>query len=241
MSEKPDVTIAVTSPAALGLKRAGVVTPVVFAFLSDPIGQGIVASLAHPGGNFTGISYSEAKIGSKRLEFLLNVVPSAQRVAIIWGTGFPENAAMANAIEASAQARSLPTLSRKVVQLNDLTPAFDDAARFGATALIFLTDNLMFGHRKEIAELTVSHHLPSIHSFPPEAQDGALMSYGPDQEEQYQRAASLADRILKGVSPADLPVEEPTRFNLVINIKTAKVLGLSIPATLLALADQVIE
>jgi putative ABC transport system substrate-binding protein len=241
VSEKPDVTIAVTSPAALGLKHAGLLTPIVFAFVSDPVGQGIVASLAQPGSNFTGISYSETKIGSKRLEFLLGAVPTAERVAIIWGSGFPENAAMANAVEAAAQVRSLPALSRKVTQLNDLAPAFEDVARFGATALIFLTDNLLFGHRKEIAELALSHHLPSMHSFPPEVQDGALMSYGPDVEEEYQRAAALADRILKGASPADLPVEEPTRFNLVINIKTAKTFGLSIPPTLLALADQVIE
>jgi putative ABC transport system substrate-binding protein len=241
VSEKPDVTIAVTSPAALGLKQAHLPRPVVFAFVSDPVGQGIVASLAHPGGNFTGISYSETKIGSKRLEFLLGAVPTAQRVAIIWGSGFPENAAMATAVEAAAQVRSLPALSRKVTQLNDLTPAFEDAARFGATALIFLTDNLLFGHRKEISELALSHHLPSIHSFPPEVRDGALMSYGPDVEEEYQRAAALADRILKGASPADLPVEEPTRFNLVINIKTAKAFGLSVSPTLLAIADEVIE
>lgn len=126
VSEKPDVTIAVTSPAALGLKQAGLLKPVVFAFVSDPVGQGIVASLAHPGGNFTGISYSETKIGSKRLEFLLDAVPTAQRVAIIWGSGFPENTAMANAVEVAAQARSLPVLSRKIVELNDLTPAFEN-------------------------------------------------------------------------------------------------------------------
>lgn len=241
VSERPDVTIAVTSPAALGLKQAGLLTPVVFAFVSDPVGQGIVANLAHPGGNFTGISYSETKIGSKRLEFLVDAVPAARRVAIIWGSGFPENAAIAEAVEAAARARSLPAFSRKVIQLNDLTPAFEDAETFGATALIFLTDNLLFGHRKEIAELALSHHLPSMHSFPPEVQDGALMSYGPDPEEEYQRAAALADQILKGASPTDLPVEEPTRFNLAVNIKTAKTFGLSIPPTLLALADQVIE
>jgi putative ABC transport system substrate-binding protein len=241
VSEKPDVTVAVTSPAALGLKQAGLLTPVVFAFVSDPVGQGIVASLAHPGGNFTGISYSETKIGSKRLEFLLAAIPTARRVAIIWGGGFPENTAIADAVEVAARARNLSAFSRKVIQLNDLTPAFEDAERFGATVLIFLTDNLLFGHRKEIAQFALSHHLPSIHSFPPEVQDGALMSYGPDPEEEYQRAAALADRILKGASPADLPVEEPTRFNLAVNIKTAEAFGLSIPPTLLALADQVIE
>jgi ABC-type uncharacterized transport system substrate-binding protein len=120
-SERPDVTIAVTSPATIGLKRAGLLSPVVFAFVSDPVGQGIIASLAHPGGNFTGISYSETKIGSKRLEFLLAAVPNSRRAAVIWGSGFPENAAIANAVEAAAQARNLPTLSRKVTQLSDLT------------------------------------------------------------------------------------------------------------------------
>jgi ABC-type uncharacterized transport system substrate-binding protein len=241
VSEKPDVTIAVTSPAAVGLKQAGLRTPVVFAFVSDPVGQGIVTSLAHPGGNFTGISYSETKIGSKRLEFLLDADPTAQRAAIIWGSGFPENAAIANAIEAAAKARDLRIFSRTINQLSELTPAFEDATRFRATVLIFLTDNLLFGHRKEIADLALSHHLPSMHSFPPEVQDGALMSYGPNPEEEYQRAAALADRILKGASPAELPVEEPTRFNLVINLKTGKAFGLSLPPTLLALADQVIE
>ncbi len=200
VSEKPDVTIAVTSPAALGLKRAGLLTPVVFAFVSDPVGQGIVANLAHPGGNFTGISYSETRIGSKRLEFLVDAVPAARRVAIIWGSGFPENAAIAEAIEAAARVRSLPALSRKIIQLNDLTPAFEDAETFGATALIFLTDNLLFGHRKEIAELALSHHLPSMHSFPPEVQDGALMSYGPDPEEEYPTATLAAF-----VVPCDAP------------------------------------
>ena len=242
VSERPDVTIAVTTPAAVGLKKASVLTPVVFVFVSDPVGQGIVPSLAHPEGNFTGISYSETKIGSKRLELLLAAVPTAQRMAIIWGSGFPENVAIGSAVEAAAQTRSLPVLSRKIVELDDLTPAFDDAVRFGAAVLIFLTDNLFFGHREEVAHLALSHHLPSIHSFPLEVQDGGLMSYGADLEEGYQRAAALADRILKGgASPADLPVEEPTRFNLAINVQTAKALGLSVPPTLLALADQVIE
>jgi ABC-type uncharacterized transport system substrate-binding protein len=241
VSEKPDVTIAVTSPAALGLKEAGLATPVVFAFVSDPVGQGLVASLAKPGGNFTGISYSETKIGSKRLEFLLDAVPAAQRVAIIWGSGFPENAAIANAAGSAAQLRKLLIFSRKIVTLNDLVPAFDDAREFGAIALIFLTDNLLFGHRKEIADLALSHRLASIHSFPPEVRDGSLMSYGPDVEEEYQRAAAITDKVLKGVSPTDLPVEEPTRFQLAINARAAKALGLSLPPTLLALADEIIE
>jgi len=123
----------------------------------------------------------------------------------------------------------------------DLAPAFDDAKGSGAQALIFLTDNLMFGRRKEIAALALSQQLPSIHSFAPEAEDGALMSYGPDLAENYRRAAALADRVLKGARPADLPVEEPTHFTLCVNLKTAKALGLNISPALLARADEVIE
>ena len=241
VEQKPDVTIAVTSPAARGLKQADLSAPVVFVFVPDPIGQGIVASLAHPGGNFTGITYSETAIGGKRLGIILDVVPSAQRVAIIWGGGFSENVGMVKAIETSAQTRKVSVFSREVSELHDLPSAFDEASAFGAAALVFLTDNLMFGHRKEVAALALSHHLPSIHAFSPEVKDGGLLSYGADVEECYLRAAALVDRILRGSSPADLPVEEPTRFDLAINLKTANALGLTIPPGLLAIADEVIE
>jgi putative tryptophan/tyrosine transport system substrate-binding protein len=239
VEQKPDVTIALTSPAARGLKQANLSAPVVF--VPDPIGQGIVGSLAHPGGNFTGITYSETAIGSKRLGIILDVVPSAQRVAIIWGSGFPENVGMVKAIETSAQTRKLSVFSREVSEVHDLPFAFDEASAFGAAALVFLTDNLMFGHRKEVAALALSHHLPSIHAFSPEVKDGGLLSYGANLEESYQRAAALVDRILRGSSPADLPVEEPTRFDLAVNLKTANALGLTIPPGVLAIADEVIE
>jgi len=241
VEQKPDVTIALTSPAARGLKQAGLSAPVVFVFVPDPVEQGIVASLARPGGNFTGITYSETAIGSKRLGIILDVVPGAQRVAVIWGGGFPENVSMAKAVETSAQTRNLLIFSREVSELHDLPSAFDEASAFGAAALVFLTDNLMFGHRKEVAALALSHHLPSIHAFSPEVKDGGLLSYGADLEESYQRAAALADRILRGSSPSDLPVEEPTRFDLAVNLKTAKALGLTIPPGVLAIADEVIE
>ena len=241
VEQKPDVTIALTSPAARGLKDAGLAAPVVFAFVPDPVGQGIVASLAHPGGNFTGITYSETAIGSKRLDVLLDAVPSVGRVAILWGGGLPENIAMVRAIEAAALSRGLSVFSREVVTFDDLASAFDAAAAAGARALVFQTDNVMFGHRQEVAELALSHRLPSIHSFSPEVKDGGLLSYGPNLEEGYRRAAVLASRILHGAAPADLPVEEPTVFELVVNLKTAKGLGLAMPATLLARADEVIE
>lgn len=131
--------------------------------------------------------------------------------------------------------------SRELEGVQDLAPAFDNVKNLGAQALIFITDNLMFGRRKEIAALALSHHLPSIHSFPPEVKDGGLMSYGPDQLENYRRAAALADRILKGQHPADLPVEQPTKFELVINLKTAKAMNIEVSQQLQQLADELIE
>jgi putative ABC transport system substrate-binding protein len=228
-SKKPDVTIALTSPAVVALKKAGVLTPVVFAFVTDPVGLGIVASLANPGGNFTGITYSEAALGGKRLDLLLEALPGTQNVAIF------------DAVRQAARARGVEVFSRELEGTEDLVPVFDYVKNSGAQALIFNTDNLMFGRRKEIAALALSRRLPSIHSFSPEVEDGALMSYGPDLGEAYRRAAALTDRILKGARPADLPVEEPTQFSLGINLKTAKALGLTIPPMFLGRADQVIE
>ena len=240
-SKKPDVIIALTSPAALALKQAAVVTPVVFAFVTDPVGLGIVASLAHPGGNFTGITYSEATLGGKRLDLLLDALPGTRRVAVIWSRSFSENAAIYDAIRQAARARGVEVFSKELEGAQDLAPAFDSAKGSGAQALVFITDNVMFGRRKEIAALALSRQLPSIHSFAPEVEDGGLLSYGPDLGENYRRTAALADRVLKGARPADLPVEEPTQFSLYINLRTAKALGLEIPSMLLARADQVIE
>ena len=239
--KKPDVIIAITSPAALALKQVRVATPVVFAFVTDPIRLGLVNSLARPGGNFTGVTYSEATLGGKRLELLLQALPGIRRVAVIWSRSFSENAAIFDAIRLAAQSRGIDVFSRELEGVQDLAPAFDNVKDLGAQALIFVTDNLMFGRRKEIAALALSHSLPSIHSFPPEVADGGLMSYGPDQLENYRRAAALADRVLKGQPPAELPVEEPTKFEFVINLKTAKSLGLTIPPALIISADQVID
>jgi putative ABC transport system substrate-binding protein len=213
---------------------------VVFAFVSDPIGLGIVESLARPGANFTGVTYGDAILGGKRLEFLLEALPRTQRVAILWGH-FPENVPLFEDISRSASARGIEIISRELRGAEDLAQAFKDVAQAGAQCVVFLTDNTMFGYRKEIAELALANHLPSIHAFETEAEDGGFMSYGPNLSNAYRRVAGLADRILKGISPANLPVEEPTTFKMVINLKTANALGLTIPSTLLVRADEVIE
>jgi putative ABC transport system substrate-binding protein len=240
-AQRPDVIIALTPPAVLALKQAGVTTPVVFAFVSDPVGLGIVTSLAHPGANFTGLSFSDAVLGGKRLELLMDALPNLKRVAVIWGRSFAGNSAIFDVIREAARARSVEIFSRELRGADDLRSAFDDAKASGAQAAIFMTDNVMFGRRREVAALALARHLPSIHSFVPEAEDGGMMSYGPDLDESYRRAAALADAILKGARPADLPVEEPTRFILAVNLKTAAALDIAIPPAILVRADKVIE
>ena len=240
-AQKPDVIIAITSPAVVALRAAKLTIPVVFAFVTDPVALGIVESLAHPGGTFTGVSYSDADLGGKRLDLLIDAIPGTKRIAVLWSPLFPENAPILDSIHRSALARGIEVFSRELRDVGDLSPAFDDATRAGAQAAVFVTDNMMFGHRKQVAELALAHHLPSIHSFPPEVQDGGLMVYGPSRGENWQRVAALADRILKGASPSELPVEQPTKFELIINLKTAKALGLTIPESFLLRADEVIE
>ncbi len=213
----------------------------MFLFVPDPVGLGIVGSLTHPGANFTGVTYSEAVLGGKRLELLVDALPGTTRVAVLWSPSFAENVALLESIRGSASTRGIEVFSRELRGAQDLAPAFDDATRAGVQAVVFMTDNALFAHRKEVAELALAHRLPSIHSFPPEVQDGGLMSYGPDLTENYRRAAALADRILKGTRPADLPVEEPRKFQFVVNLKTATALDLTIPQSILARADEVIE
>jgi putative tryptophan/tyrosine transport system substrate-binding protein len=240
-AQSPDVIIALTDPAVLALKQAGVATPVIFAFVTDPVGLGIVKSLARPGANFTGLTYGDAMLGSKRLELLMDALPGMRRVAVIWSRSIAAYSAIFDAIREAAGVRSIEIFSREFQGANDLSSAFEDAKASGAQAAIFMSDNVTFGRRKEVAALALANHVPSIHSFVPEADDGGLMSFGPDLDESYRRAAALADAILKGARPSDLPVEEPTRFILAVNLKTAAALTITIPPAILGRADKVIE
>ena len=240
-ADKPEVIIALTEPAVLALKKADVTTSVVFAFISDPVGRGIVKSLAHPGGNFTGISFGGTTLGGKRLELLLDLLPGTKKVAVIWDASFGNNNAIVEGIREAARTRGVEIFGRELQGAEDLSKAFNDVKASGAQAAIFMTDNVMFGRRKEVAALALARHLPTIHSFAPEAEDGGLLSFGPDLDESYRRAAALTDVILKGARPADLPVEEPTRFILALNLKTAAELAITIPPAILVRADKVIE
>jgi putative ABC transport system substrate-binding protein len=202
-AQKPDVIIAITSPAVLALKEAKLTIPIVFAFVPDQVGLGVAESLAHPGGNFTGVTYSESGLGGKRFELLLDAIAGTTKIAVLWNPSFPGHAAALESIRTSASTRGIEIFSRELKALEDLESAFDDAMRAKAQAAVFMADNVMFGHRKQVAELALKHHLPTIHSFPPEVRDGGLMFYGPSNAENYQRSAALADRILKGARPDD--------------------------------------
>ena len=195
---KPDVIIAITSPAVVALKNAKLNIPVVFAFVPDPVELGIVESLARPGGHFTGVTYSEAGLGGKRLELLIDAIAGMTRTAVFWSSSFPGHDTALESIRTSASARGIEIFSRPLGGVDDLSPAFDDVLRAKAQAAVFMSDNTMFGHRKQVADLALAHKLPTIHSFPPEARDGGLMSYGPSNDENYKRAAALTDRILRG-------------------------------------------
>ncbi len=240
-AQPPDVTIAITEPAAQALKEAGMTAPVVFAFVSDPVATGLVASLSRPGGNFTGVTFSGPSLGGKRVELLMDMLPGLRRVAVIWSPAFAGNVVVFDSARESARARGVELVAREVRTVEDVVAAFSAAREDGAQAAIFINDNYFFGRRKEVAAAALASRMPTIFAFALEVEDGGLMSFGPDLNESYQRAAALADAVLKGARPADLPVEEPTRFSLAVNLKTAAALGITVPPTILVRADDLIE
>jgi putative ABC transport system substrate-binding protein len=200
-----------------------------------------VESFSHPGGDFTGVTYSEAGISGKLLELLIDAISGLTRVAVLWSASVSGNPFRLESIRNAAYTRGIEIFARKLSGVEDLGSAFDDATRAKAQAVIFLPDNAIFGQRKLVADLALKHSLPTIHTFRLEVEDGGLMFYGPSVGEIFRRAAALADKILRGARPSELPVENPTKFELVINLKTAKALGLTMPESILLRADQLIE
>jgi putative ABC transport system substrate-binding protein len=215
----------------------------VFLGVADPVGTGLVASLARPGGNITGIAtiVPEA-FASKMVELLHDAVPQASRIAILTN---PTNAVhrriVSTELPTAAKRRRLTFLMVEAKAVSELDGAFEQAARSGAEAITVMGDPLTFIHRVRIVELAAKHQLPALYLFRETVEAGGLMAYGPSFYDLGRRAATYVDKILKGAKPADLPIEQPTKFELVINLKTAKALGLTIPPSLLLRADQVIE
>jgi putative ABC transport system substrate-binding protein len=236
-----DVIIAITTPAALAVKHATTTIPIVMTTAIDPVGAGLVASLARPGGNVTGNAILYAELSTKRLEFLKDVVPGLARVVVLWNAANPANASVWKETQAAAGALGLLLHSQDVRGPQDLEGAFARTAQAHPDALLVLDDALIAMHRQHIAEFVTQQHLPSVFAGREWVVAGGLMSYGPSLPDLFRRAATYVDKILKGVKPGDLPMEQPMKFELVINLKTAKALGITIPPIVLFQADEVIQ
>jgi putative ABC transport system substrate-binding protein len=239
---KVDIIVAVVTQASLAAKNATGTIPIVMLAVGDPVGAGLVASLARPGGNVTGTSRLAVEIAGKSLEMLKQVVPKLRLVAVIWN---PANAVfqaqMVKETEVAARALGIQLQMFAARDSEEIDRAFEAVTRERAAALTVIVDPVFIAYRTRIAALAVKSRLPSVSAFEEYAEAGGLMAYAANFSEPGRRTASYVDKILKGAKPADLPVEEATKFELVINLKTAKALGLTIPPSLLQRADQVIE
>ena len=239
-----DVIVAANTGAALAAKQATKTIPIVFAGPADPITSGLVNSLARPGGNVTGLSSSGPELVGKGLELLKQAVPGVNRVAALWHRDYPERTQRDILEQADVAARALGVHLQFVEARGgpeNFDRAFSELTRARADALTVLTSVLFISERRRLVDLAARNRLPVVYPVRDFVDDGGLMSYGPHWADIYRRAATYVDKILKGAQPADLPVEQPTRFELVINLKTAKALGLTIPPSVLARADQVVE
>jgi putative ABC transport system substrate-binding protein len=238
---KADIIIVVTTPAALAARNATTTIPIVHPAAIDPVGTGLIASLAHPGGNITGLAVLNAETSAKRLELLREVVPGLSQGAVLWNAANPANALAWKETEGAGRALGVTLQSHELRGPKDFDNAFAMIAQQRAHIMLVLQDALTLEFRKEIIAFALQQRLPSMFVGKEWVEEGGLMSYGDRLPERYRRAADLVDRILKGAKPADLPVEQPTTFELVVNLKTAKAIGLTLPLTFLARADHVIE
>jgi putative tryptophan/tyrosine transport system substrate-binding protein len=236
---KVDLILTRGTPAALAAKNATGSIPVIITSIGDPVGTGVVTSLARPGGNVTGLTSVATELYAKRVELLRELVPRAARIAALLNMGNPAVPAQWKEVETAARSLGLQPQLLDVRKTEDLGPAFDGAVRQRADALVVGLDTLMQANQRLIVDLAAKHRLPAIYASSEFV--GGLAVYGVNYPEHYRRAAGFADKIFKGAKPADLPIEQPTRFELVINTRTAKALGLTIPPSLLQRADQVIQ
>jgi putative tryptophan/tyrosine transport system substrate-binding protein len=237
---KVDVIVTSGTGMVLAAKQATSVIPIVFAATGDPVGTGLVTSLARPGGNVTGLSNQAPDLVGKRLELLREVVPGLGRMALLANAGNPVVILEIDQIQASARTIALEVIPLEIRRGEDIVPAFE-ALKDRAEALYVVTDALTNTHRVRINTLALAERLPTMHATREGVEAGGLMSYGPNLPDLFRRAADHVDKILRGSKPADIPVEQPTKFDLVVNLTTAKALGLTVPETLLARADEVIE
>jgi putative ABC transport system substrate-binding protein len=237
---KVDVIATASTAPIIAAKRATAVIPIVFATAGNPVDTGLVSSLARPGGNVTGLSNQAPDLAGKRMELLREVVPGLRRVAILANTGSPFGVLEMGEAEAATRTLGLEVARAEIRRAGDIASAFE-ALKGRAEALYVVNEPLAFTNRVRISTLALGAHLPTMHDIREHVEAGGLMSYGPNFPDMYRRAAELVDKILRGTKPADIPVEQPTRFDLVVNLTTAKAIGLTIPETFLVRATEVIE
>jgi putative ABC transport system substrate-binding protein len=238
---KVDVIFTINTPATQAAKNATSTIPIVFNAIASTTATQLVSSLSHPGGNLTGITTISAKMSGKRLELMKEALPRIMRVAVLWDARNEGGAANLRQLEAESVLLGLRIQDVGVAGPNELRGAFEAATRGRAEAIVLVDDVLLSSHRASIVELARKHRLPVISIYGDFAEAGALISYGPNAPDTYRHCAYFIDKILKGAKPADLPVEQPVKFDLVVNRATAKALGLTIPPSLLLRADQIIE
>ena len=241
LSRSSDVILSISGPALAALQRARVTAPIVFMNIAEPVGSGFVATLAHPGGNVTGFSVNEPDIGGKRLQLLKELAPKVERVAVIVQADRTAQLLMRDSVLAAAPALGLGVTTLAVHDLDELAGAIDAFAREPNGGVIVQPNPVASFNRAAIAEMMARRELPAMYAYPFYSRIGGLISYGVDTVEQSREAAAYCDRILRGEKPGELPVQQPARFELVVNRRTARTLGLDVPATLLATADEVIE
>jgi putative ABC transport system substrate-binding protein len=237
---KVDVIVTSATEAIVAAKQATSVIPIVFAAAGDPVGTGLVASLARPGGNVTGLSIQQTDVAAKRLELLREIVPGLRRLAILGNASGPAVVLDMREAEAAARTLGLEVITSEIRRGEDIAPAFA-ALKGHADALYVAIDPLVNAHRIRINTLALVARLPTMHTFREGVEVGGLISYGPNVTDLFRRAADYVDKILRGTKPGDIPVEQPSKFDLFINLTTAKALDLSIPESFLLRADEVIE
>jgi putative ABC transport system substrate-binding protein len=241
VQRKVDLIVQDSTVGTEVTKRATSTIPIVMALVLDPVGSGLVRSLASPGGNITGLSMMATELYPKRLQLLKDVNPQLTRVAVLWNPDHPFHVRAVESLKRIAPSLSIELSSVAMRSPEQFGPAISSAIQENVQALYVVEDPIFFAHQTTLLELASAARLPTIHELRRWPEASALMSYGPDLHDLFRRSAFYVDRILKGAKPGDLPVEQPTKFELVINLKTAKSLGLAIPPTLLALSDEVIE
>ena len=238
---KVDVIVTIGPAATRPAKEATTAIPIVMGVDDDPVGNGFVASLARPGGNITGLASLAPEIGGKQLELLKEIVPRLSRVAVLGTSTQPGNAQSLREAEVAAGALAVKLQYLDVLSPKDIEPVFRTASNGRAEAVLVLRASIFFSHRKQIVDLAAKRQLPAMYYTTEYVEEGGLMTYGVSITDLFRRAATYVDKILKGARPAELPIEQPTKFELVVNLKTAKRIGLTIPPNVLARADKVIK